>query len=362
MNSKVLSIIFIFCIYTLSTAQSKSINILAYYYGDGNDLEKYQTQELSHIIFSFLHLQNKNQLKFNNDSDRITVQKLVDLKKNNPSLKVMLAFGGWGGCETCSKIFSSEKNRKEFATSVLKVLKETHTDGIDLDWEYPAIKGAEGHFFKKEDRENFTALVQELRNTLGNTYEISFAAGGFQEFLDNSIEWTKVMPLVDRVNIMSYDLVNGNSIKTGHHTSLYSTQEQEVSTDYAVRYLKAKGIDSKKLVIGAAFYARVWQFVDTKNNGLYNDAKFKESVSYKDLDNKIGEEQGFTTYWDQIAHAPYRYNADKKLFATYENIASVKEKTAYAKKHQLGGIMFWQLCNDQAKSGLLNAIIEENIK
>lgn len=364
MNHRMIKSLFTFVFISLVSFQSiaqKKVDILAYYYGNGNDLEKYQTQELTHIIFSFLHLQG-NRFAFDNETDEYAVKQLVKLKKKNPNLKVLLALGGWGGCESCSKVFAKEKNRQAFAKSVLKILQKTNTDGIDLDWEYPAIQGEKGHLFQKEDKQNFTALIQELRKTLGDSYEISFAAGGFQEFLEESIEWKKVMPLVDRVNIMSYDLVNGNSIKTGHHTSLYSTKEQTVSTNYAVRYLKDLGINPTKLVIGAAFYARVWKFVNKNNNGLYQEGKFKESVSYQELEIKLGEKQGFKTYWDNIAHAPYRYNKQEQLFATYENIQSVKEKTAYAKNNGLGGIMFWQLSGDIPQEGLLNAIIQENKK
>ena len=77
------------------------------------------------------------------------------------------------------------------------------------------------------DKENFTALMQALRDALGNKHEVSFAAGGFVEFLQNSVEWDKIAPLVDKVNLMSYDLVNGNSTITGHHTPLYSTPQQK---------------------------------------------------------------------------------------------------------------------------------------
>ena len=72
------------------------------------------------------------------------------------------AFGGWGGCETCSEVFSQGENRKEFATSVLELLYEYDLDGIDLDWEYPAMQGFPGHAFKPEDQQNFTALVRHV--------------------------------------------------------------------------------------------------------------------------------------------------------------------------------------------------------
>jgi chitinase len=89
-------------------------------------------------------------------------------------------------------------------------------------------------------------LIQALRTTLGDKYEISFAAGGFTKFLTQSIEWNAIMPFVDRVNLMTYDLINGYSTVTGHHTPLYSTPEQIESTDHAVKYLDSIGVSKNK--------------------------------------------------------------------------------------------------------------------
>src|SRR5258705_9392270 len=140
------------------------------------------------------------------------------------------------------------------------------------------IEGFPGHLYQLADRKNFTELIKVLRTTLGNSNELSFAAGGFQKYLDESVEWKLVMPLVDRVNIMTYDLVNGYSKVTGHHTPLYSSDQQPESTDFAVQYLIKKGVPKNKLVIGAAFYARVWEDVPPANHGLYQSGNFKMGV------------------------------------------------------------------------------------
>jgi chitinase len=60
-----------------------------------------------------------------------------------------------------------------------------------------------------------------------------------------------------------------------------------------------------------------------------------------------------------VAKAPYAFNAQEKLFATYDDSTSIKLKTEYAIKNHLNGIMFWQLAEDTFSDGLLN-VIEEN--
>lgn len=339
---------------TAEKADSSNLDIIAYYSGSGANITDYPIDKLDQIIYSFMHL-NGNQLAIDNTEDSLSLLQITALKSQFPDLKVLVSLGGWGGCETCSPVFSTAENRKAFAESVVQVLKDYNADGIDLDWEYPAIEGFPGHAFKPEDKQNFTALVEELRLAMGDGYELSFAAGGFDKFLIESVEWDKVMPLFNRVNLMSYDLINGFSTETGHHTALYSNPSQAVSTDYAVQFLDSIGVPSEKIVIGAAFYARVWENVTPENNGLYQTGKFLKGISYLKLDSTLSAD-GFQTYWDSTSMAPYAYSETLGQFATYDDPQSLQEKVAYAKDKKLGGIMFWELRNDKKKEGLLDAI------
>lgn len=329
--------------------------VIAYYSGDAGEVDKYPLEKLTHLIYSFLHLQG-NRLAVDNAKSDSTIQHLIALKAKYPRLKVMLALGGWGGCKTCSEVFSSEHGRSEFAESAKELLVKYKADGVDLDWEYPVIEGYPSHAYSPADKQNFTLLVQELRKAFGNRYELSFAAGGFTEFLEKSIAWENVMPLVDRVNLMTYDLVNGYSKVTGHHTPLGYSAFQKESVRAGVQFLDSLKIPLRKIVIGAAFYARVWENVEDKNNGLYQSGTFKDFVNYKNFETYFAVDAGFQEHFDPAAKAYYRYSPQKQRFATFDNPESVKSKTIYAMKKGLGGIMFWQLAGDKYENGLLDAI------
>ncbi|HEX7902962.1 MAG TPA: glycoside hydrolase family 18 protein [Chitinophagaceae bacterium] len=333
----------------------KQIAVIAYYSGNATMIDSFPVEKLTHIIYSFGHLR-QTRFSIDNRKDTATIQKLVSLKSRNPALKVILSLGGWGGCEFCSPVFAAAAGRQQFAQSVKEQLVYFKADGIDLDWEYPAIEGYPGHAFKKEDKANFTALIKTLRDTLGNGYEISFAAGGFDKFLYESVEWDKVMPLLDKVNLMSYDLVGGYSKVTGHHTPLYSTQQQKQSADNAIRYLDSAGVPLHKVIIGAAFYARVWEDVPNVNHGLYQPGKFKSFIGYKQFEKYFLTDSGFAFYRDTVAQAPYAYNASRKLFATFDDSLSIANKTKYVLEKGLGGIMFWELSLDRTANGLVDVI------
>jgi len=340
---------------TVADTSKKELPVIAYHFGDTENIRQYAIEDLSQIIYSFLKL-NGNQLAIETDQQRTDILNLVSLKEDHPDLKVLVALGGWGGCETCSQVFASAAGRSEFAASVKAMMVAHDLDGLDLDWEYPAIEGFPGHQFLPEDRQNFTALVRELRDAMGTEYELSFAAGGIPKFMDNSVEWNEVMPLVDRVNLMTYDLVSGNSTVTGHHTALYSSESQTASADQAVRYLVELGVPVEKIVIGAAFYARVFENVDADDgNPLHRPASFKDYVGYQNFESYFDGD--FSMLWDDEAQAPYAYSATRGLFATFDDQRSVSLKTKYAADNRLGGIMFWQLAEDSYDNGLLKAIV-----
>jgi chitinase len=67
---------------------------------------------------------------------------------------------------------------------------------------------------------------------------------------------------------------------------------------------------------------------------------------------------GFRRYWDDVSKAPYLYNADTKVFITYEDEESVRAKARYVIDRGLAGIMFWELAEDP-QARLLDAINAE---
>lgn len=342
----------------LKAQNTSKPNVIAYYSG-GRPLvvDSFPIEKLSHLIYSFGHLKGDS-LYISKAKDSALIARMVALKTRNKNLKVMIALGGWGGCKNCSEVFSRKEGRKTFAKTTKELLDFFKADGIDLDWEYPAVKGYPGHQYTPEDKHNFTLLVQELRSTLGKKAEISFAAGGTKNCIDSCFEWDKVMPLVNRVNLMSYDLVSGYATVSGHHTPLYSNSQQELSADFGVKALIAAGVPSQKIALGAAFYARIFQNTTDANQGLYQPTKFLRGVSFKNFKTQFTEEKGFKYYWDDVSKAPYYYNASSKQFVTFDDPKSISLKTKYVIDQKLNGIMFWELTDDAYQNGLLDVIGE----
>jgi chitinase len=350
------SILILLFISTISfSQQNKQYKVVGYFSGDSAMLFTYDVKKLTHLIYGFAHVDHGN-FVITRSKDTSTLLAFQKIKKENPGLKTMIALGGWGGCEFCSQTFNDKELTKKFVASVKDFLEKYRLDGIDLDWEYPVIAGHPGHQNIPEDKENFTSLVKQLREALGEKKLITFAAGGFRKFLDSSIAWDEVESYIDFVNLMTYDLVHGYSTVTGHHTNLFSTKPNEESIDNTIKFFKKIKFPLKKLMVGAGFYMREFGNVENVNHGLYQPGKFLNFENYQKTVNKYTKENGYVFYWDKTAKAPYWYHAEKKIFVTGENKKSVRLKCRYIKKHKLGGFMFWELPTDLPVGGLYEAI------
>jgi len=383
--SLVLIAFFISSPISVNSQPGNNLRVLAYYLGPADPIDKYDVKQMTHIIFCFGQI-NGNRFSLTKN-DTAVIKKMVSLKQVNPGLKVILSLGGGRGCKTCSDAFSTDQGRVEFAQS----MKETHeyfgTDGLDLDWEFPTVEHFVDQKYSPADKVNFTKLVEAIRK-YNPGKELSFAAGAHAGIFEEVVEWEKVMKMMDYVNLMTYDigsyqnrpdlpqyrhLALGEDAKiTYHHTALYSTKDklhaipgkyaqfktpgQERSVDWCVKYLLNMGIPSNKIIVGAAFYGRVYENVDYLNDGLYMPGTYKGGVSFKNFSTDLSADSGYVFHWDTSAQAPWAYNKGKRLFVTFDDKRSVELKTKYVIDNKLGGIMFWQLGNDSYRDGLLNVI------
>lgn len=358
--------------------------IMAYYVAERNyKPEEIPVEKLTHIIYSFTNVID-GEMKFKNEEVAgAKLEALVKQKERNPDLKVMIACGGWGA-DGFSDMALTEESRAKFIKSASEFIAKYQLDGMDMDWEYPGISGA-GTMARPEDTKNFTALMKGLREML-DQFEtpkiLTFASAGWKRYYD-FIELNEVMKYANYTNVMTYDQVSGVSIYTGHHTPLGDVKSSDIkgtpfqahldslyangdnldpdprSAEKIVDFLIQEGVDPKQIIIGSAFYGRVWKGVPPVNNGLYQLSGGLQIgwIAYHQIREKYETDGKFKRYWDEKAKSPYMYNEEDSLFVSYDDTVSVALKTEYTMEKGLGGIMFWELGNDTKEDGsLLDAI------
>lgn len=262
------------------------------------------------------------------------LHQIVGLKAQNPKLKVMLSIGGWtaGGF---SEMARDRKTRAAFVEDCARVVDEFKLDGVDLDWEYPSSSAA-GITALPEDTDNFTALMRELRAKLGRDKLLTFASVASGDYVD----FAAVMPFIDFVNIMAYDM---GTPPAHHHSALYPSANTRFSSSQAVEAHIAKGVDPQKLTLGVPFYGHgdvnkgVEYFIHYREKGQFDDPKY-------------------THKWDDVCKVPYVVDESGDMVYAYDNAESLRLKCDYAKQKQLLGVMYWDYSCDDAKGTLRDAV------
>lgn len=328
-------------------------SVIAYvtYYGNSIPDPKYMTQ----INYSFAELYVRDNVyqRFAIKGDESRFAKIVNLKRENPALKICISFShtvsnadNWqdGGF---SAMASTEEGRKKFANDCLSFIRKWGIDGIDLDWEFPTISWS-GAACSPEDTENYTLLVKQLRETLGPNYLLTYAGYCGSPEGDKRLRFINVAdvdPYVDFVNIMTYDIASGSGGQ--HQSALYKSS---MSTYWDMdrtfeEYVKA-GIDPSKLVMGIPFYAR-HDFETGYGIGC---------VDFRDFDKYYTADKGFKIdNWDDVAKVPY-ITKDGKMWAGYDNPRSIAIKGEWIIHNGMKGLMYWDYNADDNQGTLRTAV------
>jgi len=303
------------------------------------------------------------------------------LKQNNPHLRTLISVGGWTWSTYFSDVSMTEESREIFAQSCIDFILEYGFDGIDIDWEYPVEGGLEGNHNSSLDKQNFTLLLQKIRELLDlqssiddNDYLLTVATTASSIYVEN-IEVELIHEYLDWINLMSYDLHGPwggeNNAVTNFNSSLYAISEdpspypinEDFNLDASVQLYIDLGVPREKLNAGLAFYGRSFAGVPNENNGLFvpytgvpGIGTWENGVfDYWDLHSNYINVNGYVSYWHSEGKVPWLYNPSTQIMISYDDEASIAEKATYIITEDIGGAMFWEFSSDKF-SHLLNVV------
>ncbi len=240
-------------------------------------------------------------------------------KAHSEGCEVFLSFGGGGLSAFVEGIYEEEtkaENRTEFVQKLMNYARELNVDGLDCD--------LEGDMVRMSTYDDFVIELIDSAHAAG--MEVSCAVA---KWTGSSMSNSTVAAF-DFINTMSYD-------KTGPWSGpgQHSPMSQAVSE---FSYWQGKTADKSNLVIGLPFYG--YEF-------------------------KSGETPAWT--WDQIVNTyPDSLYQDEintgDGILYYNGITTIQEKVAYAKENGAGGVMIWELGQDDFGSHSLLKVIDDEIK
>ncbi|GAB3208356.1 glycosyl hydrolase family 18 protein [Marinactinospora thermotolerans] len=311
---------------------------------------------------------------------------LRELKEKHPHLKVNISIGGWTWSRHLSDAALTDASRERVVRSCIDMYLRGNLpvidgaggpgsaygifDGIDLDWEWPGSEGHEHNTVRPEDKENFTALVQEFRDQLdaleaetGRTFELTSFMPADPEKIDAGYEVAEIMPNFDFVTVQGYDFHGGWDSATGHQSNLRLAEGDPgprlFSSEIAVDAWIERGAKAEDLVLGVPFYGRGWRGVSAgpAGDGMFQPASGPAPGTYEagiEDWKKLKNLQGYELYRDDAAGAAWLYNGD--TLWTYDDETSMAQKADWAQERGLGGVMVWSVDGDDAQGSLMAAL------
>ena len=268
------------------------------------------------------------------------LEKVVALKQQKPSLKVLLMIGGWGDkADGFSMMARDPKKRTLFCQSCKEHIDNYGLDGIDIDWEYPTA-GPSENGKHPDDTRNFNLVLKELRETIGNTKIISYASSASANYVD----WKTAMLYMDYVNVMTYDMGD----PPYHNAPLYYSAAitKKRSVDQSITQHFAAGVPLNRQVMGVPFYG-------------HGTDPYKDDVKYNEMEGIFSSskyEGKNIRKWDAVAKVPYLVDELGNFLLGYDDQESVTFKGQYVVQKKLLGAMFWEYRHDDSKGTLRKAL------
>ncbi|XP_069678524.1 acidic mammalian chitinase-like [Periplaneta americana] len=345
--------------------------------GDGKfDIEHINPHLCTHVIYTFVGITSAGGIRILDDWNEIGkggFRRFNELRNQNPSLKTLVAIGGWNeGSTTYSQVVNSASLRSAFVNNIVNFVKQYEFDGFDLDWEYPCQRGG-----ASTDKAAYILLLKELREKFDqNGYLLSAAVAAAESSASLSYDIPKVGQYLDFINIMAYDLHGSWDSVTGHNAPLYPSskdvtqQQRSLNVDAAVKYWLGQGAPPEKIVVGMGTYGRTFTLSGSASCAIGVPASGAGSagpytreagmLGYNEICEKLSS---WNVIWDDEQKVPFACNGNQ--FVGYDNPKSIGLKAQYVVSKGLGGAMIWSLETDDflgkchgSKFPLLRAINE----
>jgi chitinase len=311
---------------------------------------------------------------------------LRKLKAMFPRLKIFMSLGGFTFSSHFSDAARTDASRRALVTSCVDMFIKGQLppvspggpvvdaagvfDGIDIDWEWPGncLNACPS---RPEDTRNFTLLLQEFRRQLDAAGRHTHRNYGLSAFMPagasniDNIELARVSRSLDFMTIQGYDLHGAWEPRTNFHSALFSSDDDpaptpELTVDFTVDTYLRRGVPRQQVVIGVPFYGRGWSGVSDSNNGLFQSATGAApgAADYKSL-NALEAAPGWNSFNDSSAVGHWIFNPSMGIFWSFDDAPVLRRKARYVERHDLGGIMFWELSGDDADGTLVRALHRE---
>lgn len=207
-------------------------------------------------------------------------------------------------------LFPGRPERQALVADLLKAAGDF--DGLQIDFEN----------VPQQDADAFHSFLAELRAGTGGKMLTAALPARTRKIDNDTYDYDKIKPLVDRILVMAYDEHWSNS-KPGSIASLAWCRR--------VAEYSLKTIGADKLIMGLPFYGRAWGHTNPSRALMYSGV---ETVIKDHRINDIQRENGIPTF---------KYEIPVVTTVYYEDGYSLSVRMEMYKSQGITAIGFWRL-------------------
>ncbi|OBS25926.1 hypothetical protein FPOA_06459 [Fusarium poae] len=326
----------------------------------------------THINFAFASIDPKTfEIKPDKESDVRMYERLTELKRLDPELKIYIAVGGWTfndpgpTASTFSQLAASLPRQRAFMASLMSFMSTYGFDGLDLDWEYPGDPDRGG---QAVDFVNFPKFMDRLKKMMDSADKgLSITLPASYWYL-KQFDIKKLEKSVDFFNIMSYDLHGAWDHGKNYTQPLLNAHSNLTEIDLALDLLWRNNIQSDKVVLGMGFYGRAFsvQSGTCTEPGCLFKAAGKAGECSREKGILLNSEIVTTLKKHNVKSQLFKEEAVKiakwgNQWVSYDDEDTFPLKTEYANSRCLGGVMVWAISHD-TKEARFNTALALSLK
>nr|BAF02564.1 chitinase [uncultured bacterium] len=325
--------------------------VLGYYpaWDSGLSPDAIAYAKFTHICHAFLTADSSGTLKLDGNlpSDDLT------RRAHAAGTKVLLSVGGMDSGAYLGPIAVNPELSARFVSDVTGLMVKHGYDGVDLDWEFPS---------NMQERDGLTSMAIGFRREFAAKKPgalLTAAASGTKwgcRFTDGKA----LLPLLDFINVMTYDVHGPWGDRAGHNAPLRQAPPDKPecaanAVEGQMAYWMEKfGWPRERLVVGVPCYGRGFLAAKPGDKTSSKDKAPHQYVPYKDIAKLLAD--GWVRHWDAGASVPWLTKEGVGEFISYDDPESAAIKGRWAEKSGFGGVFFWEISLDMISGK--NAIVD----
>ncbi|KAI1991316.1 hypothetical protein LOZ54_002193 [Ophidiomyces ophidiicola] len=306
---------------------------------------------VSHVFYAFAWVNPDGTVRLGDewadeqmpvDGTQGCIRAFTQLKEQHKGMRVLLSIGGGGtGSQHFAAVAKDPIALRTFIYSAKNLVDRFDLDGLDIlykvDWEHPS---------DSQQGEDYVNLLRLLRSEFPCSHYTLTTALPAGAWALQHINLAHAQCYVDFINLMTYDFSGPWVPHSGHQSQLFApaaphSDAATLSCHSGVSYALAHAVPASKILLGVPVYGRAFPGTTRAGQTHGGDGAAEETVlDYRDL-----PVAGSVEMHDECACAAFCVG-DKVGFVSYDSTATVRQKAAYVREMELGGLFYWHIASD----------------